>query len=155
MRKTHWKTAFDSPYLGSWDLDEYKDMTLTLKEIKVEMTDGLKENSIKTIGYFEGDHKPMILNSTNCKVIRRVANSPYHEDWLGTRVTLYVKEVKAFGELHDALRIRKVTAPKPVLNPKSPDWEKVKSKQPTDKIIKKYYNISDNDLKLLRDGTAK
>lgn len=150
MNKTHWKTAFDSPYLGSWDLDDYKDLTLTLKAVKVEVTHGLKDNSKKTIGYFEGNHKPMILNSTNCKVIRRVANSPYHEDWIGSRITLYVQEVKAFGELHDALRVRKVTASKPILEPGHVNWEKAKEKQPTIETLRKHYNISDANYKLLK-----
>lgn len=148
--KTHWKKAFDSPYLGSWDLEDYQDLILTIDHIKVEMTVGLKEDMIKTIGYFkEKGFKPMILNSTNCKAIRRAASSPYHEDWKGARITLYVEEVKAFGELHDALRIRKTAPPKPILNPQHPNWEKVRAKKPTIEVLRKHYNISDNDYKLL------
>lgn len=120
--KTHWKKSFDSPYLGSWDLEDYKETTLTIKDAKSEMTKDLKENSIKNIVYFEENYKPMIVNSGNSKVIKNICGSPYLEDWTGTRITLYVKEVKAFGELHDALRIREKTKELPILNEKHPKF---------------------------------
>lgn len=108
--KTHWKKSFDSPYIGSWDLEENQDeITLTIKEAKSEETHGLKENSTKNIVYFVEDYKPMIVNSTNSKVIKKLCDSPYLEDWKGQRITLFVKEVRAFGETHDALRIREKT----------------------------------------------
>ena len=49
----------------------------------------------------------MILNRTNAKAIEKVAGSGLIQDWVGTKVTLYVESgVKAFGEVVDALRIR-------------------------------------------------
>jgi len=120
--KTHWKKSFDSPYIGSWDLDEYKDLTLTIQEAKSEMTKDLKENSIKNVIYFQEDYKPMIVNSTNSKMIKNICGSPYLEDWKGCRITLFVKEVRAFGENHDALRIREKTKELPTLTKDHPKF---------------------------------
>ena len=108
--KTHWKKAFDSPYIGSWDLNENQtEITLTIKEAKCEMTKGLKENSTKNIIYFKENYKPMIVNSGNSKMIKILSDSVYLEDWKDIRITLYVKQIRAFGETHDALRIREIT----------------------------------------------
>ena len=137
--KTHWKKSFDSPYIGSWDLEEnQKELTLTIKEAKSEMTKDLKENSIKNIIYFEeSGYKAMIVNSGNSKTIRELSGSPYLEDWAGIKITLYVKEVKAFGELHDALRIRTKTVELPVLTEAHPKFAAVKKA-----LLNKDYTIS-------------
>lgn len=123
--KTHWKKSFDSPYLGSWDLDEMKDITLTIKKAKSEITSGLKENSTKNIIYFEENYKPMIFNASNSKVLKAITGSPYLEDWAGTKITIYVKEVKAFGELHDALRVKEFKQ-LPILTEDHPKYKAVK-----------------------------
>ena len=155
--KTHWKKAFDSPYIGSWDLDEYKDLTLTIEAVTVEMTHGLKENSVMNVCYFkEKGYKAMLLNSTNSKMIKSLSKSPYLEDWAGTRITLFVQQnVRAFGENHDALRIRPVTTEiqQPVLTPKSGKWELAKTKVKegmTFEQISKHYIISEANFKLLK-----
>lgn len=157
MKKTHWKKAFDSPYIGSWDLEDYKDLTLTISKVIVETTKGLKENSVMNVCYFkEVGYKAMLLNSTNSKMIKSLAKSPYLEDWNGVRITLFVQQgVKAFGELHDALRIRPVTTEikKPILTPKSDKWELAKSKVKdgmTYDKISKHYEITEANFKLLK-----
>ena len=155
--KTHWKKAFDSPYLGSWDLDEYKDVTLTIDKVNVEMTKGLKENSTMNVCHFkENGYKAMLLNSTNSKMIRSLAKSPYLEDWKATRITLFVQQnVRAFGENHDALRIRPTTTEivKPILTPKSDKWLLAKTKVlqgMTFEQISKHYTITQANFKLLK-----
>lgn len=153
---THWKKVFDSPYLGSWDLEDYKDRILTIKEVKVEMTKDLKENSMMNVIYFkEQGVKPMLLNAGNSKAIARVATTPYIENWKGVSITVYVQTgVKAFGEIHDALRIRPV-APvikKTALTPTSDKWELAKGKVKegmTIEELRKYYDITDANFKLL------
>jgi len=115
--KTHWKKSFNSPYLGSWDLEENQvEITLTIKAANSEMTKDLKENTIKNVIYFEENYKPMIVNSGNSKVIKHLSGSNYLEDWIGTHITIYAKEIKAFGENHEALRIRSVTNFEDTLN---------------------------------------
>jgi len=144
--KTHWKKSFDSPYLGSWDLEDYKDITLTIKKAVGEMTKDLKENSVKNIVYFEENFKPMICNSGNSKVISALSKSPYMEEWNGTRITLTVKQVRAFGETHDALRVKTKTDELPILNAKHPKFKAVlgaiKNKTYTLEQIKVKYQVS-------------
>uniref|UniRef100_UPI00195858C5 hypothetical protein n=1 Tax=Fusobacterium mortiferum TaxID=850 RepID=UPI00195858C5 len=52
------------------------------------------------------NQKPFILNVTNCKTISTLLETPYIEEWKGKSITLYVQQVKAFGEVVDALRVR-------------------------------------------------
>jgi hypothetical protein len=58
----------------------------------------------------------MILNKTNCKTITKVYKTPYIEDWANRKIQIYVEQVKAFGDIVEALRIKKlipkVAAPK-------------------------------------------
>ena len=48
----------------------------------------------------------MILNATNCKMISKIYDTPYIEDWVGKWISIYIAKVKAFGEVVEALRIR-------------------------------------------------
>ncbi|MBQ2443125.1 MAG: hypothetical protein II498_07235, partial [Ruminococcus sp.] len=49
----------------------------------------------------------MILNSTNMKTITKLFGTPYIEDWSGRRIQIGIEKVKAFGDVVDALRVRK------------------------------------------------
>lgn len=106
--KTHWKKAFNSNYLGASDLPGYQDIIVTIKEVKLEMAVGTKEEEKKNIAHFKEKIKPMILNVENSKTVRALAGgSNYLEDWTDVKVQIYVKEgIKAFGAVTDALRIR-------------------------------------------------
>ena len=104
----HWKKQFNYDYLGSYSLDGKREVVVTVKGVgsaKVTGQSGRKEDCF-VVNFNEFD-KPMILNRTNAKAIEKVSGSGLVEDWVGTRVTLYVeKGVKAFGDVVDALRIR-------------------------------------------------
>lgn len=149
--KTHFKKAFKSPYLGSQDLPDYKDMNLTIEKVIMQESKGLKENSTFNIAYFtDVSFKPMLLNSTNSKRVSKLANSPYIEDWVNIEVTLTVKKVSAFGDIHDALRIREVTrkiqTSLPELNSNSKKWNEIigrVSEGAKREVISKYYSVSD------------
>jgi hypothetical protein len=116
--KHHWKKFINPDYLGSYSLDNgkggFSDVTATIQSIQVESvtgTDGKKEDCMvmrfkeSRVGSVE--MKPMIVNVTNAKTMENLFKSPYVEDWAGRRVTIGTEKVKAFGEVHDALRIRK------------------------------------------------
>lgn len=108
--KTHWRKTRNMTYLGSWDLEsETKDLVLTIKSVGQEEVHDPVKNETKTelVAHFYEVTKPMVLNATNCKAISKVANSPYMEDWPGTPIAIYVENVKAFGDIFPALRIRK------------------------------------------------
>lgn len=108
MTKTHWKKFFHYDYLGSHDLEEGQELTLTITGMKTETVKGQggKEDVCPVLSFKEVD-KGMILNRVNAKAVEKVAGSPYAEDWRGVQVIIFVeKGVKAFGTITDALRIR-------------------------------------------------
>lgn len=112
MPKTHWKKLSNPDYLGAYALDPGKDMILTIRSVAEENVigaDGKKEDCI--VMRFQENVKPMIINATNAKTIQKIYHTPYIEDWAGCKIQLYVAQVKAFGEVVDALRIRP-TVPK-------------------------------------------
>lgn len=105
--KTHWKKLQNPDYLGAYSLDPGKDLILTIKVVKVEQVtgpDNRKEDC--TVAHFVEDSKPMILNATNSKIITKLYKTPYIEEWAGKKIQIYSTEVKAFGDVVEALRIR-------------------------------------------------
>lgn len=104
---THWRKMNDQRYLGAYSLDPGKDLTLTIKEVKREevVSEGNRKEMC-IIVYFKEDSKPLILNSTNAKTISKLYKTPYIENWSGRAITLFATEVKAFGDVVEALRIR-------------------------------------------------
>jgi len=108
MELTHWKKLTNPDYLGAYALEPGKDLIATIKVVNSEMvigSDGKKEEC--TVMHFsEKTIKPMILNVTNAKQIAKLLKSPYVEEWTGRKIQIGVEQVKAFGELVEALRIR-------------------------------------------------
>ena len=97
-------------YLGSWDLEELpnQEATLIIARIIDEdvVTNGSKERC--TVCYWtDATFKPMILNVTNKKMIAKLYHTKDTEKLVGKAVVVGVEKVKAFGDTHDALRIRK------------------------------------------------
>lgn len=139
MEKTHWKKLTNPDYLGAYALQAGEEKTLTIRKVSNEVvvgTDGKKETC--QVAFFVEREKPMILNRTNMKTIAKIYNSPYIEDWGGKKITVYVKKVKAFGEVVDALRIREhVPKDEQPCNIKCSDCGKV---------IESAHNMSGNDL---------
>lgn len=97
-------------YLGSWDLEELpeKEATLTIARIVDEdvVTNGSKERC--TVCYWtDSNYKPMVLNVTNKKTLAKLYHTKETEKLAGKAVVVGIEKVKAFGDIHDALRIRK------------------------------------------------
>lgn len=113
MEKTHWKKLTNPDYLGSYSIDEGSHLDLTIGVVRQEQVigaDGKKEECI-VCHWKERDAKPMILNSTNCKMITKLLKTPYIDEWSGHKIRIKVERVKAFGDVVDALRVDK-TLPK-------------------------------------------
>ena len=107
-------------YLGSWDLYEIpgQEIVVTISKIKDEevINNGQKEGC--TVMYFQENYKPMILNLTNKKTLAKLYKSKLSENLVGKRVKIGFEKVKAFGKIHDALRIKneipkEITVPAP------------------------------------------
>jgi hypothetical protein len=155
--KTHIKKLRNPNYIGSWDLlDENgtcKNRILTIESVKNDTVfDGKGGSEECTVLTFTGA-KPMILNSTNIKTICKVLDTPFIEDWAGKNIEITVKKIRAFGEMHDALRVVSTDL---TLTPKHPKWAGAKKAlvegNVTIEAIKKTYSISEENQKLLSDA---
>lgn len=107
--KTHWRKLDNPNYIGAYAFQPGEEKTLTISEIRVEEitgADGKKENCT-IVHWVETNNKPMILNSTNAKMITKLTGSPYIEDWTGRSIVLGVETVSAFGERVEAVRVKK------------------------------------------------
>jgi len=108
--KTHIDKLRNPNYLGGWDLQDENgktnDIIVTIKEVKSEFVFNQKaqmEEPVLTVFFLEC--KPIILNSTNRKTLKKVTDTSYIEEMTGKRIQLTTKRIKAFGDFHDAIRI--------------------------------------------------
>lgn len=109
--KTHFRKAFDSPYLSSADVVE--PIVLTVKCVRLEKDHTKKTQDMFNTAYFvekeirRGEKlKPMILNATNSKTMKGLTNSAFIDDWNNVRITIYVDHSVRFGkETVEGLRI--------------------------------------------------
>lgn len=103
---THWKKLTNPNYIGAHDLQPNQEVAITIESVAKEMVkgpDGKEEMCV--VAKIKGT-KPMILNKTNMKIISKVLDTPYIEEWAGKRITIYSAKVKAFGDIVDALRVK-------------------------------------------------
>lgn len=112
MAKTHFKQMINPDYLGAYSLDNgkggYDDAVFTIANLRQENivgSDGKKEECT-IMRFAERGVKPMIVNTTNMKMMAKIYKTPYIEDWAGKKVQIGAEAVRAFGEMVDALRIR-------------------------------------------------
>jgi hypothetical protein len=104
---THWKKLTNPNYIGAHDLQPGQEVKITIKTVAQEMVkgpDGKEEQCV--VARLDGAKKPMILNKTNMKIISKVLDTPYIEEWSGKSVIIYSAKVKAFGEMVEALRVK-------------------------------------------------
>lgn len=112
MSKTHWKKMVNMDYLGTYSLEDGKDLTLTIDYVRQEVVagnGGRKEQCM--VAHFKENVKPMILNRTNAKTITKICESPYIEDWNGKRITLYADTTRFGGDIVECLRVRPYAPP--------------------------------------------
>lgn len=106
----HYQEYFKS-FLGGWSF-ENGDETLTIKSVsEEEMYDaetGGKKKGL--VAHFHEKDLPMVLNVTNCETLAEVTGSDKIADWIGHKIIVGTSKVKAFGKVHDAIRVR-ITKP--------------------------------------------
>lgn len=104
----HWKKLTNPDYLGAYAFERGEEKVGTIRDVRQEMVpgaDGKKE--LCTIVYFgEKDLKPLILNRTNAKMITKLYKTGFIDEWIGKQVTMVVRDVRAFGETVEAVRIK-------------------------------------------------
>lgn len=108
---THYRKAFDSPYLSSADIVE--PTVLTVRNVTLEADRTKKTKDLFNTAHFAEKElrpgeplKPMILNASNSKTMKGLTGSPFIEDWRDVRITVYVDHNVRFGkETVEGLRI--------------------------------------------------
>jgi hypothetical protein len=129
---THYRKVFDSPYLSSMDVVEPID--LTIERVTQEGDKTKKTKDTFNTAYFRekfirpGEKlKPMILNATNSKMMAKLTDSPYIEDWGNTRIRVYVEKGIKFGrDTVDGLRVMPAPERK-LIEPGTRMWEAAKT----------------------------
>ena len=155
--RTHFKKLRNPDYLGSWDLTDengnFKNRILTIKDVKKQMVHDGRGGQEECVTVSFEESKPMVMNATNLKTIHKSLNTPYIEEWIGKKIELTVQKVKAFGEMHDALRVVKTSLE---LKPTHPKWngakKAIEAGTVTIEQIKKQYTLTPGNEKLLTDG---
>lgn len=159
MKKaTHWKKLTNPNYLGSWDIEPGGELIVEILKVQKELVTAIGGETEECVVAQIKDHKPLILNKTNCKTIQQIIGSPYIEDWKNKQVALVVEKVRAFGAVHDAIRVKgEKVDQREVLDPMSPRWEGAIEHLKTGKngvdmnYIKKTFQITEENLEKLQE----
>ncbi len=159
--KTHYRKAFNSPYLSSADI--VGETSLTIGRVVLEL-DKTKQtqNSFNTAYFAESELrqgellKPMVLNAGNSKTMFKITGSHFIEDWINVRIVVYVdSKVKMMGDTVEGLRIKKAPI-KPEVTPKNArTWERAKGVYKRDgnfKEVLKHASMSpENQAKAIKE----
>jgi hypothetical protein len=132
--KTHYRKAFDSPYLSSADIVAPTVLTVHHVTLEIDHTKKTKDK-FNTAHFVEKELrpgealKPMILNATNSKTMKQLTGSAFIDDWNGVAITVYVDPNVKFGkESVEGLRISPRAPAKKVLTPaQAGAWSNAKS----------------------------
>lgn len=160
--RTHYRKAFDSPYLSSADIVE--PTVLTISHVTLEIDHTKKTKDLFNTAHFTdkviriGEKlKPMILNASNSKTMKGITNSPFIEDWINVRVTIYVDHNVRFGkETVEGLRISPHVPEKKMLTPDNENaWAGAKAAYLRDgnltKVLARMDMSNDHQLQLIAE----
>lgn len=131
QEKTHYRKAFNSPYLSSADI--VGPTVLTIQRVVLEPDKTKKSKDVFNTAYFAEKEirpgeilKPMILNAHNSRVMRDMCRSHFIDDWQGVPVTIYVDPNVRFGrDTVEGLRIspQQPVTQKPELQQGTKAWD--------------------------------
>ncbi len=107
MSKTHYKDFFKSNVLTDGDFNFDQDTVVTIAQVADVELETREGKQMTTCLILDGYGKPMKAPNIVLKNCKTALRSPYIEDWVGKQVAIYVeKGLKAFGGVHDVLRVR-------------------------------------------------
>ena len=162
-KKTHYRKAFNSPYLSSADIVE--PTVLTIARVALEPDKTKKTKDYFNTAYFvekeirQGEPlKPMILNATNSRTVKNLTGSAFIEDWAGVHITVYVDPSIRFGrDTVEGLRIsnERPRIVKPELMPNTQAWANAITAYQRDKnfdAIEKRMVVSDDNKALIKEA---
>lgn len=160
--KTHYRKAFNSPYLSSADIVDSTE--LTIKCVSLEEDKTKKTKDLFNTAYFVEKEirpgetlKPMILNVHNSQIMKVLTGSPFIDDWLNVRVTIYVDSNVRFGrDTVEGLRISPNKPEKKQLTPENKTlWDNAKAAYKRDKnldaVLKRVAISEENQRKIIEE----
>lgn len=165
--KTHYRKVMKSDHLGTPDLEDMiesgHNLILVIKKVCQEYGTKVAGKKIDAnIAYFTDTNiKPLVLNSTNSKMIKTFTNSPFVEDWVNVPIQLYIDQnVKMKGVVVGGVRISPkqpvIKKTKTELTPSHLKWEAakkaIKDGGTNLESILKSYSITEENQKLLIDA---
>ena len=158
--KTHYRKAFNSPYLSSADIVE--PIVLTIKCVRLEKDRTKKTKDEFNTAYFTAAElrpgealKPMILNAHNSKIVKNMTDSAFIEDWNNVPVTIYVDSNVRFGrDTVEGLRINPMPPKmeRKTLQQGTPQWDNAIAAFKRDgnlDAVTARVDVSDEDAKLI------
>jgi len=106
----HWKELFASKnkILGGHNLADGEEICATIHSVGTDTVydKETKGNKDLVVLHFQGGKiPPMALNVTNAETISMLYGKNY-TGWQGKQILIHTAQVKAFGKVHDALRVR-------------------------------------------------
>ena len=116
---TDYRSLYGKDYVGSWDIPDGKDITVTIASVAGgELTGVGGRKSKKPLLTLKGTVKKLALNATNGKTIATMYGKDI-EGWVGKRISLYkstTRDPNGDGET-ECIRVRPRA---PVAGPSSP-----------------------------------
>ena len=163
--KTHYRKAFNSPYLSSADIVE--PTILTISHTRLEKDQTKKTKDMFNTAYFKEKElrpgeplKPMVLNAGNSRTMKNLTGSAFIDDWCNIAVTVYVDTNVRFGrDTVEGLRIatERPKLAKPELLPETEAWIRAMDAYRRDgnlNAVQKHMEISqENKTKLIEEAT--
>jgi hypothetical protein len=168
--KTHYRRILKSDHLGCADLEDFiengSDLVFTVLNVRQELKAKVAGKKIDAnIMYFELKDgkkiKPLVLNATNAKTMKKMTGSGFIEDWAGLNIKLRIDaNVSMMGEIVGGVRIhpKAVAMQKPVLNRSNTKvWNNVitafKSYGNFNKVLEKWV-MTQEDMKFISEGVS-
>lgn len=116
MSLESWEKIIDPNFINAELIgDVGAEKVVTIKDIDMaECYDEGTKSTVKKQTVFFAECKPMVLNKTNAKTLKRLfsPNSDDPRNAFGHRVILKVEEVKAFGKKTTGIRIKEFSEEK-------------------------------------------
>lgn len=102
---------YPSKFLKAADLNG-KQVTVTISKLVMEEMGFGSEKESKPCLYFEKATKSLVLNRTNAMTISKLYGLE-SDLWTGKRITLIAVNVRAFGQMHETVRVKDSIPPAP------------------------------------------
>lgn len=153
----NFRNVYKSDHLGVIDLEEMieqgKQLVFTIDHVNQEYGAKVAGNKIDAnIAYFKEPIKPLVLNSTNAKIVKSFAGSTDTDNWKNILVELYIDStVKMKGEVVGGVRIKPIQPVKQKPTFQEKHFEKAFNANATVETIKGSFITDDETLNKYTD----